>query len=44
MRVSRLIFGGCIVAVYLYLLAPVIVVIFTSFNKTALNAFPTRPL
>ena len=42
MRASRLLFGSFLVAVYLYLLAPVIVVIFTSFNETALNAFPPQ--
>jgi putative spermidine/putrescine transport system permease protein len=44
MRASRLLFGGFIVAVYVYLLAPVIVVVVTSFNKTALNAFPPQGL
>ena len=42
MRASRLLFGSFLVTVYLYLLAPVIVVIFTSFNETALNAFPPQ--
>lgn len=44
MKTSKFLFGIFIVAVYLYLLAPVIVVIFTSFNKTALNAFPPQGL
>jgi putative spermidine/putrescine transport system permease protein len=42
MRVSRYLFGTFLFFVYLYLLAPVIVVIFTSFNEGSLNLFPPK--
>lgn len=42
MKLTPYFFGGFIIAVYVYLLAPVVVVIFTSLNQTALNAFPPR--
>lgn len=42
MRWGRGLFGAFIMAIYVYLLAPVVVIVFTSVNSTALNLFPPK--
>jgi len=42
MKVSRILFGAFIVWIYIFILSPVVVVIFSSFNPTNLTLFPPQ--